>query len=125
MLVLWDPISNGQSFQDGGASVIQTGGTNFGAVSVGGYGGGTYTLSNGCSFVPGLTLANMVLFNNLEGPRLSLIPSTWLRMPSIIVQEPLTMASRQVVSIHSVGERSSPAAWPPTTCISRTEGRTS
>ncbi|HVV01633.1 MAG TPA: hypothetical protein VHH88_09750 [Verrucomicrobiae bacterium] len=50
------PISDGASPFDGAASVLQTGGTNLGSLDIGSSGSGTYTLSNGVSFSPSVTV---------------------------------------------------------------------
>jgi hypothetical protein len=49
------PINDSYAFANGNASVLQTGGTNSGAINLGTYGYGTYTLSNGVVITPGIS----------------------------------------------------------------------
>ena len=62
-----DPIDNGQYPDNGRAQVIQTGGTNFGGLTMGSYGIGFYTLSNGCSFISSLNVGATGIFQQFGG----------------------------------------------------------
>ena len=50
------PISDGYAAANGNASVLQTGGTNLGAIFLGVYGSGFYTLSNGVVRAPAMNI---------------------------------------------------------------------
>jgi hypothetical protein len=61
------PISDGWAIAGGYAQVLQTGGTNLGAIQMGMYGSGFYTLSNGVVVTPALTVNYYGSFNQWGG----------------------------------------------------------
>lgn len=61
------PIGNGEGFPFPHALVIQTGGTNFGALNVGSNGVGNYVLSNGCSYLESLNIGPEGFFQQFGG----------------------------------------------------------
>ena len=50
------PITDGYAIANGNSSALQTGGTNVGSISLGNFGSGTYTLSNGIALAPTISV---------------------------------------------------------------------
>jgi len=61
------PISDGYAAANGNASVLQTGGTNLGAIFLGVYGSGFYTLSNGVVRAPAMNIGYYGNFSQWGG----------------------------------------------------------
>ena len=61
------PINDGWCDKCGGASALQTGGTNYGSLDIGTWGGGSYTLSNGVLRAPSLFVNGRGWFGQYGG----------------------------------------------------------
>jgi hypothetical protein len=65
------PVSDGFASANGNATVLQTGGTNFGAIQLGVFGTGSYTLSNGGVQVPEINIGHYGHFIQRGGTQTS------------------------------------------------------
>jgi hypothetical protein len=63
----WTEVPAPNGFSQGMAAVVQTGGTNSGAVEIGAYGSGSYTLSNGLCAASGLSVGPAGIYSQWDG----------------------------------------------------------
>jgi len=63
----WTEVPSPNGFTDGMAGMVQAGGTNDGAVEVGAYGTGSYTLSNGVCMAAGFSVGPGGVYSQWDG----------------------------------------------------------
>ncbi|HWD92182.1 MAG TPA: hypothetical protein VG938_07520 [Verrucomicrobiae bacterium] len=60
-------VPSGNGWTSGRGSMVQTGGTNYGSLDIGSWGGGSYTLSNGVSFAGGISVGDFGSYTQWGG----------------------------------------------------------